>query len=137
MACLERGAFGFRVVATEVQRHRQVTHNHVFYMHPSPSTCITHPLFRDHSRRVFAGSQAGPVATLWDDRQLRLYLGGATRPDVSIWSCSGRQMGLILWEHGRVVAGGWTPDETLVLIETDGQVRRARVMPAAGMGDGG
>ena len=100
--------------------------------HASPT-----PLFRDHSRRVFAGSQAGPVATLWDDRQLRLYLGGATRPDVSIWSCSGRQMGLILWEHGRVVAGGWTPDETLVLIETDGQVRRERVVPAAGWGEGG
>lgn len=74
------------------------------------------------SSRVFAGSEAGPLATLWDDRQLRLYTGVSSRPDISIWSCSGRQMGMILWEHGRVIAGGWTPDEQLVLVEADGKV---------------
>ncbi|KAL6779789.1 VPS16 [Auxenochlorella protothecoides x Auxenochlorella symbiontica] len=74
--------------------------------------------------RVFTGQHGGPMATVWDEAQVRLYIGSASRPDIHIYSAAGRQLGLVLWERGSVLAAGWSSAEELLVVEEEGTVHR-------------
>lgn len=63
------------------------------------------------------------MATVWDEAQVRLYIGSASRPDIHIYSAAGRQLGLVLWERGSVLAAGWSSAEELLVVEEEGTVR--------------
>ena len=57
-----------------------------------------------------------------DDRKLVVVTGGMTKPVVKIYTAAGAPLAASVWDHGRVVAMGWTSEEDLLIVEDNGQV---------------
>ncbi len=65
------------------------------------------------------------------DRKLVLYTGTLSKADIQIFSAAGSLLGRIPWDGGRVAGAGWTANDELLVVETNGQVRTFPVIHAA------
>ncbi|KAI5475070.1 hypothetical protein MNV49_001946 [Pseudohyphozyma bogoriensis] len=72
--------------------------------------------------RVAGARWGGPVAVLRDDRKPVLVSVGSSlgKPKISIYSSAGGLIQTIQWDHAsRIIALGWTLNETLVVVSND------------------
>ena len=63
------------------------------------------------------------AAMIRDENKIVLVQKQSTKPLISLYTSSGRQMGTIQWDKGRIVGMGWTDSEQLVCVLDDGTVR--------------
>ncbi len=75
--------------------------------------------------RVYAGAFGGLIAAFRDDRKVVLYVGSLTKPDIQLFTAAGTALGRVLWDKGRIVGVGWSPQEHLIVVDDRGQVRAA------------
>ncbi|KAI5294151.1 hypothetical protein KEM52_004609 [Ascosphaera acerosa] len=67
---------------------------------------------------------AGALAIYRDESKIQRYKSSqSTRPVISLYSCSGRQISQINWDYGAIRGIGWSEDEQLVVVTRDGSVR--------------
>ncbi|KUI54396.1 hypothetical protein VP1G_01813 [Cytospora mali] len=72
-----------------------------------------------------AGAPYGGAVALWrDETKILAYRGGkASKPSIDIYSCAGKLIKKIPWEHGPIKGLGWSEDEKLLVVTNDGTVR--------------
>ena len=58
-----------------------------------------------------------------DENKLVVVQKQSTKPIITLYTSSGRQMGTIQWDKGRIVGMGWTDAEQLICVLDDGTVR--------------
>ena len=75
--------------------------------------------FHFSSQQVFCEM----AAMIRDENKIVLVQKQSTKPLISLYTSSGRQMGTIQWDKGRIVGMGWTDSEQLVCVLDDGTVR--------------
>ena len=63
------------------------------------------------------------VAMIRDENKLVVVQKQSTKPIITLYTSSGRQMGTIQWDKGRIVGMGWTDAEQLICVLDDGTVR--------------
>lgn len=49
--------------------------------------------------------------------------GKSSKPSIDIYSCAGKPIKTIPWEHGAIKGLGWSEDEKLLVVTKDGIVR--------------
>ncbi len=72
---------------------------------------------------MYAGAFGGPIAAFRDDRKVVLYVGSLTKPDIQLFTAAGTSLGRVLWDKGRIMGMGWSPEEHLVVVDDRGQAR--------------
>ncbi|KAK2773743.1 hypothetical protein FQN53_003980 [Emmonsiellopsis sp. PD_33] len=74
---------------------------------------------------VVAGAPYGGAIALYrDESKLHRYRDPQTAKSyIDIYSCSGKRISRINWEHGSIRGLGWSDDEKLLVITEDGTVR--------------
>ena len=72
--------------------------------------------------RVACAPYGGPIATIRDDRKMVLVSGGITQPLLKMYTAAGVQLGVTVWDKGRIEAMGWTNEEELMVVEQTGEV---------------
>eukprot|EP00898_Chlorokybus_atmophyticus_P007460 jgi/Chlat1/7715/Chrsp66S07190 len=82
----------------------------------------------DLSLHIVACARAGgPIAIIRDDSKLVLLGAGSIRPEVRVFTASGKQLCSFIWDRGRLVALGWSNADTLLCVQDDGTVFRYNV----------
>ena len=77
--------------------------------------------------RVACAPYGGPIATIRDDRKMVLVSGGITQPLLKMYTAAGVQLGVAVWDKGRIEAMGWTNEEELMIVEQTGEVGTSHV----------
>ncbi|KAF5663996.1 vacuolar sorting protein [Fusarium denticulatum] len=79
----------------------------------------------DLDNYIVAGAPYAGALALWrDDTKLLAYQPGrSARPAIDIYSLAGRKLRSIPWDNGTIKGLGWSEDETLLVVTTDGTVR--------------
>jgi WD40 repeat protein len=69
--------------------------------------------------------KANASLALWrDDTKLQQYnIAKSSKPSIDIYNYAGKKLRSILWEKGEIKGLGWSEDETLLVVLTDGTVR--------------
>lgn len=49
--------------------------------------------------------------------------GKSSKPSIDIYSCAGKLIRSIPWEHGSIRGLGWSEDEKMLVVTKDGTVR--------------
>lgn len=49
--------------------------------------------------------------------------GKSSKPSIDLYSCAGKLIKTIPWEHGAIKGLGWSEDEKLIVVTKDGVVR--------------
>ena len=52
-----------------------------------------------------------------------LVSGGITQPLLKMYTSAGVQLGVAVWDKGRIKAMGWTNEEELMIVEQTGEVK--------------
>lgn len=64
------------------------------------------------------------VALYRDDNKILAYrTGKSSKPSIDLYSCAGKLIKTIPWEHGAIKGLGWSEDEKLIVVTKDGVVR--------------
>ena len=71
--------------------------------------------------RVAGSRDAGPLATVRDERKIVRVTGGVTQPVIQIFSCAGSPLGAFVWDAGRLAAFAWTGSQRLLTLDAQGQ----------------
>ncbi|KAF1346074.1 Vps16, N-terminal region-domain-containing protein [Delphinella strobiligena] len=74
---------------------------------------------------VVAGAPfSGAIAIYRDENKLYTYRNAQSlRPSIDIYSCSGKLIHRINWDKGAIQGLGWSEDEKLIVVTSDGTVR--------------
>ncbi|KAF1947575.1 vacuolar protein-like protein sorting vps16 [Clathrospora elynae] len=73
---------------------------------------------------VVGAPYSGAVAIFRDEDKLHTYRGpGASKSSIDIYSCAGKLIRSINWDTGTIKGLGWSEDEKLLVITSDGTVR--------------
>ncbi|EEQ89941.1 hypothetical protein RJZ56_004756 [Blastomyces dermatitidis] len=74
---------------------------------------------------IVAGAPYGGAIALYrDESKLQRYRDAETaKSSIDIYSCSGKRISRINWEHGSIRGLGWLDDERLLVVTQDGTVR--------------
>ncbi|KAG6364965.1 hypothetical protein INS49_006570 [Diaporthe citri] len=73
---------------------------------------------------VAGAPYGGAVALYRDDTKILAYrTGKSSKPSIDIYSCAGKLIKSIPWEHGSIKGLGWSEDEKLLVVTKDGIVR--------------
>ena len=56
-----------------------------------------------------------------------LVSGGITQPLLKMYTSAGVQLGVAVWDKGRIEAMGWTNEEELMIVEQTGEVTFIRM----------
>ncbi|KAF3162354.1 hypothetical protein TWF751_010743 [Orbilia oligospora] len=74
---------------------------------------------------LVAGAPFGGAIALWKDpRKFHAYQGGqAAKPNIMICNLAGALLRRITWDRGAIQSIGWSDDEHLLVVTTDGSVR--------------
>ncbi|KAH8382576.1 hypothetical protein KR009_004161 [Drosophila setifemur] len=70
---------------------------------------------------VVAAPYGGPLAATRDPTKL-VPVKGTARPMVRIFDTTGRETGHILWNHGKLIAMGWSDTEDLICVQENATV---------------
>ncbi|KAL1996195.1 hypothetical protein VTN49DRAFT_247 [Thermomyces lanuginosus] len=74
---------------------------------------------------VAGAPYGGAIALYRDESKLYRYRHAQTaRPTIDIYSCSGKLISRINWDHGAIRGVGWSENEELLVVTEDGMVRR-------------
>jgi vacuolar protein sorting-associated protein 16 len=68
------------------------------------------------------GSNA-QIALYRDDTKLQAYRVNKSKPSIEIYSSAGKNLHTIAWDKGSIKGLGWSEDERLLVITSDGIVR--------------
>ncbi|EGU80465.1 hypothetical protein FOXB_09022 [Fusarium oxysporum f. sp. conglutinans Fo5176] len=79
----------------------------------------------DLDNYIVAGAPYAGALALWrDDTKLLAYQPGrSAKPAIDIYSLAGKKLRSIPWDNGTIKGLGWSEDETLLVVTTDGTVR--------------
>lgn len=73
---------------------------------------------------VAGAPYGGAVALYRDDNKILAYrTGKSSKPSIDLYSCAGKLIKTIPWEHGAIKGLGWSEDEKLIVVTKDGVVR--------------
>ncbi|CBX96515.1 similar to vacuolar protein sorting vps16 [Plenodomus lingam JN3] len=73
---------------------------------------------------VVGAPYSGAVAVYRDEEKLHTYRGpGATKASIDLYSCAGKLIRSINWDKGTIKGLGWSEDEKLLVVSSDGTVR--------------
>ncbi|KAI4665325.1 uncharacterized protein J4E78_002785 [Alternaria triticimaculans] len=73
---------------------------------------------------VVGAPYSGAVAVYRDEEKLHTYRGpGASKSSIDIYSCAGKLIRSINWDKGTIKGLGWSEDEKLLVVTSDGTVR--------------
>ncbi|KAJ8898107.1 hypothetical protein PR048_003467 [Dryococelus australis] len=70
---------------------------------------------------VSAASYGGPVAVV-RDRKKFVKIQGSSKPVISVYTSSGKQLSSVVWSSGQIVSLGWSSEEELLCVQNDGHV---------------
>lgn len=74
--------------------------------------------------QVAGAPYSGAVAIYRDEEQLHSYRGpGASKASIDLYSCAGTPIRSITWDKGNIRGLGWSDDEKLLVVTSDGTVR--------------
>ncbi|EDW82995.1 uncharacterized protein Dwil_GK22550 [Drosophila willistoni] len=71
--------------------------------------------------QVVAAPYGGPLAAIRDPLKL-VPVKGSSRPMIRIFDTTGRETGHILWNHGKLIAMGWSDTEELICVQENAKV---------------
>ncbi|XP_064535512.1 vacuolar protein sorting-associated protein 16 homolog [Drosophila montana] len=71
--------------------------------------------------QVVAAPYGGPLAAIRDATKL-VPVKGTSRPMIRIFDTTGREMGHILWNHGKLISMGWSDTEELICVLENAKV---------------
>ncbi|SPP80809.1 vacuolar protein sorting-associated protein 16 homolog [Drosophila guanche] len=71
--------------------------------------------------QVAAAPYGGPLAAIRDPTKL-VPVKGTARPMVRIFDTTGKETGHILWNHGKLIAMGWSDTEELICVQENAKV---------------
>lgn len=79
----------------------------------------------DLDSHVVAGAlYGGAIALFRDESKIVAYRASkSSKPSIDIYSCAGKLIRSIAWEKGSIKGLGWSEDEKLLVVTTDGSVR--------------
>ncbi|KAK0388462.1 hypothetical protein NLU13_4706 [Sarocladium strictum] len=79
----------------------------------------------DLDNYVLVGAPFAGAVALWrDDSKLHESRPGqSTKPVIDIYSLSGKKIRSIAWDKSSIVSLGWSEDEKLLVVSTDGNIR--------------
>lgn len=79
----------------------------------------------DLDNYVVTGAPYAGALALWrDDTKILAYQPGKTsKPAIDIYSLAGKKLRTIPWDKGTVKGLGWSEEETLLVVTSDGTVR--------------
>ncbi|KAI9148010.1 vacuolar sorting [Paramyrothecium foliicola] len=79
----------------------------------------------DLDNYVVAGAPYAGALALWrDDSKLQAYQPGKSlKPSIDIYSLAGKKLQSIPWDKGTIKGLGWSEEETLLVVTSDGNVR--------------
>lgn len=80
-------------------------------------------LFLFHFHFTISLSPLFRLAMIRDENKVVVVQKQSTKPIIMLYTSSGRQMGTIQWDKGRIVGMGWTDAEQLICVLDDGTVR--------------
>ena len=67
---------------------------------------------------------SGAIALYRDENKVHSYrTSQGAKPTIDIYSCAGKLIHRINWDKGQIQGLGWSEDERLIVVPTDGQVR--------------
>ncbi|KAI8601749.1 Vps16, N-terminal region-domain-containing protein [Dissophora ornata] len=84
----------------------------------------------DLSKYMIAGAPfGGPLALVRDDRKVHLLQKQQPiKPNIFLYTSSGKLMEPIQWDKGRIIGMGWTENEQLLCVLEDGIVRMYNIL---------
>lgn len=79
----------------------------------------------DLDNYVLTGAPFAGALALWrDDTKLQAYQAGrSSKPTIDIYTLAGRKLRSIPWDKGAIQTLGWSEEEALLVVTTDGNVR--------------
>ncbi|KAG9253776.1 vacuolar sorting protein [Emericellopsis atlantica] len=79
----------------------------------------------DLDNYVVTGAPYAGALALWrDDTKLQEYRPGqSSKPSIDIYTLAGKKLRSIPWDKGTIKSLGWSEDETLLVVTSDGNVR--------------
>jgi len=79
----------------------------------------------DLDNYVVTGAPYAGALALWrDDTKLQEYRPGqSSKPSIDIYTLAGKKLRSIPWDKGIIKSLGWSEDETLLVVTSDGNVR--------------
>lgn len=64
------------------------------------------------------------AALYCDETKILAYRPGkSSKPSIDVYSCAGKLIRSIPWEHGSIKGLGWSEDEKMLVVTKDGTVR--------------
>jgi vacuolar protein sorting-associated protein 16 len=72
--------------------------------------------------KVVGAPFGGPVAVTRDETKIQLVSKDTIKPAIQIYTSTGQLISTFFWDRGRIIEMGWTTQEQLVCVISDGTV---------------